>query len=198
MHSVIKMVSKQVKTQKSKEWKKYSVDIALEGTTATYSNGTLTVTGPKGSIQKILRYPNVRVEVKDGKVHISTPKFSRNEKKIIHTYQAHVVNMVKGSKEGFEYKLQVVFAKFPITVEKVGNTIVVKNLLGEKVPRRLNLLSDVNVEVKGKEIVVTGIDKEKVGQVAGSIEQLTRITHLDRRVIQDGIYITEKPHKRYI
>ena len=107
--------------------------------------------------------------------------------------------MVKGVSEGFEYKLTVVYAKFPMTVEVKDNKFIVKNLLGEKVPRTVPLPSDVEVKVEGsKDITVTGIDKEKVGQVAASLEQSTRISHFDRRVIQDGIYIVEKPHRRYV
>ena len=45
---------------------------------------------------------------------------------------------------------------------------------------------------------MSGIDKEKVGQVAASLEQSTRVLNMDRRVVQDGIFITHKPHRAYI
>lgn len=185
--------------QKPKQWRSVVYEVELpEGASAKYENHHLIVTGPKGQISKRLRYPNVKISVEGNKVILSTDKFSQREKKIMLTYRAHVKNLGKGVTEGFEYKLAVVFAKFPITVEMQGNTFLVKNLLGQKVPKSCEVPSDVKVEIKGKDVSVTGIDKERVGQVAARLEQLTRITHLDRRVIQDGLFIVEKPHRRYV
>ena len=158
----------------------------------------LTVKGPKGEVSKLLRYPKINIKVEGQKIIVGTDKLTQNEKKIIFTYLAHIRNLIKGVTEGFEYRLVVVYAKFPISVELKGQVFTVKNLLGEKVPRTCIFSKDVKVEIKAKEIFVSGIDKEKTGQVAASIEQLTRITHLDRRVIQDGIFITNKPHRAYI
>lgn len=198
MHIVIrKMVSKQQKAKK--QWSSLEVPTEIpKGVTAKYEAGVLTLTGPKGEVSKRLKYPNVYVEVKGDEILIGTKFLTQRETKIIFTYVAHCKNLIKGATEGFEYKLAVVYAKFPISVDCDGKTLTVKNLLGEKVPRKTSFPSDVKVEVKGKDITVSGINKEKVGQVAASIEQLTRITHLDRRVIQDGIYIVEKPHRRYV
>jgi len=191
------MVSKQKKAQK--EWNTLSVEVPIEeGVTFTYNKGILTATGPKGTISKNMKYPNVTIEVQSGRVVIGTKKLSQREKKIIFTYKAHTQNLMKGVVEGFEYNLVVVFSKFPMSVALNGQNLTVKNLLGEKVPRKITIPQDVKVEIKGKNITVTGIDKEKTGQVAANIEQMCRITHLDRRVVQDGIFITNKPHKAYV
>ncbi len=182
-----------------KEWKTLEISVPFtEGVTAVYEDGVLTVKGPKGEVSKKLKYPWVYIEVKAGEIVVGTKHLSQREKKIIFTYRAHVKNMVAGITEGFEYNLVVVYAKFPITAGVSGSKFEVKNLLGEKVPRTVEIPSDVKVNVNGKDITVTGIDKERVGQVAASLEQLTRINHLDRRVIQDGIFITKKPHRSYI
>lgn len=182
-----------------KEWKEYSLNVPLlEGVSAQYANSELKVTGPKGEVSKKLRFPKVSVSVEGNEVVISTQRFSKSLKKIMHTYRAHVNNMATGVAEGFEYKLKVVYAKFPMTVELKGQELIVKNLLGEKVPRVVSLPQDVKVEVKGEDITVTGIDKELCGSTAALIEQSTRITHLDRRVVQDGIFITKKPHVEYV
>ena len=51
----------------------------------------------------------------------------------------------------------------------------------------------MKVEVKNKvEVVVSGIDKEKVGQTSANIERCTTVKNRDRRVFQDGIYLLEK------
>jgi large subunit ribosomal protein L6 len=176
-----------------KEWKTMSLDVCLDGTSAVYEDNILTVKGKKGDVAKKLRYPFVEITVEDNKVVVGTKKYGKRTKKIMFTYVAHIKNMVKGANEGFVYKLVVVFSKFPVTVEIKGNKLAVKNLLGEKVPRVLDIPESVSVKVNGKYITVEGIDKEKTGQVAANIEQLCKYNHLDRRVVQDGIYITEKP-----
>ena len=50
----------------------------------------------------------------------------------------------------------------------------------------------MKVEIKGDEVVVSGIDKEAVGQTAANIEQTTRIRGYDPKVFQDGIYPVDK------
>jgi large subunit ribosomal protein L6 len=181
-----------------KEWNSLHVEVPLpEGVSAVFENSSLTVKGPKGEVSKQLKFPQVTISVEGNIVNIGTDRLTKRQKKIINTYRAHVNNMITGVTEGFTYKLKVLYAKFPITIEVKGNEFIVKNLLGEKVPRVTSISPDVKVDVKGAEITVTGIDKEKCGQMAASLEQLTRVTNLDRRVVQDGIYITEKPHKVY-
>ena len=186
--------------QTKKEWKTYEVEVPLtDSVTASIEGTVLTVKGPKGELSRDFKFPRVYIELKDNKVIVGTKKYSQREKKIIHTYRAHIKNLIEGVTNGFEYKLVVVYAKFPITVELKGNTFSVKNLLGEKVPRTVTIPEGVKVEIKAnKDITVSGIDKEKVGQVAASLEQSTRVLNMDRRVVQDGIFITHKPHRAYI
>ena len=54
----------------------------------------------------------------------------------------------------------------------------------------------MKLKVNKEEIVVSGIDKEKVSQAAASIETLTRRQGFDRRRFQDGIYIISKDGKK--
>lgn len=190
------MVSKQDKIKK--EWRTLEIEVPLvDGTSAKFEENTLTVTGPKGEISKLLKYPKVYTKVEGNLVKVGTEKFTQRQKKIIFTYRAHIKNMIEGVTNGFEYKLVVLYAKFPVTVTMKGTTFSVKNLLGEKVPRIVEISSNVKVVVNGKDITVTGFNKEETGQAAASLEQLTRINNMDRRVVQDGIFITEKPHKKY-
>jgi large subunit ribosomal protein L6 len=100
--------------------------------------------------------------------------------------------MIQGVTEGFEYKMKTVYSHFPIKTTLQEKQIIIDNFLGEKYPRKANILGETTVEIKGDEIILTGADIEQVSQTAANIERATRIKKRDRRVFQDGIYITQK------
>ena len=111
---------------------------------------------------------------------------------MVGTFASHVSNMIKGVSEGFEYRMKVVYAHFPMQLKVDGRKLMISNFLGEKKPRSANILGISAVKTTADEVIVTGIDKEDVGQTAANIEQATRIKRFDPRVFQDGIYTVEK------
>jgi large subunit ribosomal protein L6 len=170
-------------------------EIALpEGVTATYTGRVFTATGPKGEVSKNLFAPAISIEIGTG-IKVSATNVGKKEKMKLGTFAAHIANVVKGAADGFEYKLKICAGHFPMNVSMKGNKFEVKNYIGEKVPRKLTLKEGAVVKIDGEIITVTAADKELAGQVAADIEQLTRLTNKDRRIFQDGIYITEKAGK---
>lgn len=175
-------------------WVKEEVEIP-EGVTVEITNSTVKVKGPKGELEREFSYPGVKIFIEDGKVVIYKDFPRRKDIAIARTFKAHIANMIRGVTEGFTYKLKIVYSHFPMTVKVKGDKVYIENFLGEKAPRIAQILPGVTVKVQGQELIVEGIDKEKVGQTAANIEQATRITGRDRRVFQDGIYIIEKAGK---
>ena len=101
--------------------------------------------------------------------------------------------MVRGVTDGFTYNLKAVYSHFPMTLAVKGNKFVVNNYFGEKVPRSAEIIQGVEVKVNNKtDVVVTGINKENVGQTAANIERCVTVKKRDRRVFQDGIYLVGK------
>ncbi len=166
-----------------------------EGITVKVESGIITVTGPKGEVSRKLLHPRVEMAVSSEGVEFFAKKFSKTEKKLMKTYLAHVRNLFKGVTEGHEYKLKICSGHFPMNVSIKGNKLEIKNFIGESVPRTIEFKEGIKVNVKGDEIVVSGINKELVSQAAASIEQLSRRSGFDRRRFQDGIYLTEKDGK---
>ncbi len=169
-----------------------------EGVNLSVNGRTVKAEGPNGTIERELWHPGVHIQVEqkdDGNEVIIKSDSSRKEvRAITGTYASHIKNMIAGVKEGFFYKLAVVHAHFPMQVAltKEGNAVLVSNFLGERKPRIAKIVEGVNVEIKGREIVVSGINKEAVGQTAANIEQTTKIKGYDPKVFQDGIYLVDK------
>jgi len=164
-----------------------------EGVSASIDGEKVTITGPKGSVSRdfVSARHNILQEGGALLVRIDVPR--RKEKALAGTWNAHLNNMVKGVTDGFTYTLKALYSHFPMTLAVKGNQLIVTNYFGERVPRSANILSGVDVKVQNKtEIVVSGIDKEAVGQTAANIERSTTVKKRDRRVFQDGIYLIEK------
>ena len=166
-----------------------------EDATAETDRLELTVEGPEGAVTRRLWYPDVSVSVEDGDVVVESDEDDAQTNATLGTFESHVRNMFHGVTEGWEYRMQVHYAHFPMQVSVEGDEVVIENFLGERAPRRTEVRGDTQVEVDGEDVVLTGPDKEAVGQTAGAIEQLTRVTDKDTRVFQDGVYIVEKPEK---
>jgi large subunit ribosomal protein L6 len=163
-----------------------SVSVSIEGK-------LIRITGPKGELKRELKSPEVSIRKQNSNIIIETSEKRRRSKAIVGTFASHITNMIKGVVEGFECKLKIVYAHFPIQVKVEGDKVLIINFLGEKKPRKAQIVGkETKVKVTSDEIIVTGIDKEAVGQTAANIEQATRIKGYDPRVFQDGIYITVK------
>ena len=163
-----------------------------EGVEVNLDNNTIIVKGPKGEIKRTLLSKVVSMEKTDNKLVLKSIDFSRNGKKMVNTFTAHIRNMVVGVTEGYIYKLKVCSGHFPMTLKIDPDKILVNNFLGEKIPRKARIIEGANVKQDGDVLTVEGISKETVAQTAANIETSTRITNRDRRRFQDGIYITEK------
>lgn len=165
------------------------------GVSAVLKEDTLTVKGPKGEVSREFRSSSVKIAIIPGKVVLEVKKGTKREKTIIGTFEAHIANMIKGVQEQHTYLLKICSGHFPMNVSVAGKEFVVKNFLGEVVPRKVEIVPDVDVKVTGNDITVSSPNKELAGLMASRIENLCRITNRDRRIFQDGCYITQKAGK---
>jgi len=167
-----------------------------EGTKVEMNKFLVKVTGPQGTLERSFVHPILKIIKTEEGLVIETKNATKREKRMTNTFVAHLKNMIKGVNESFEYNLKICSGHFPMTVNIEGDRLIVKNFLGEKISRKAKILPNVNVEIKGNEISVSSINLEAAGQTAANMESSTRITNRDRRVFQDGIYITKKPKQK--
>ena len=164
-----------------------------EGVSASIDGDNVTITGPKGSVSREFASARHDIFQEGGAIIVRIDVPRRKERALAGTWNAHLNNMVKGVTDGFTYTLKALYSHFPMTLAVQGNQLIVNNYFGERVPRSASILNGVDVKVQNKtEIVVSGIDKEAVGQTAANIERSTTVKKRDRRVFQDGIYLIEK------
>ena len=162
------------------------------GVSTSLSQDVFTASGPKGTVERKFWFPGIKIEVREREVLVDAESVRIEQKAMVGTFASHIKNLVKGVSEGFECKMTIVYAHFPMQVKVEGKTLVIGNFLGEKKPRVARILGDTDVKVSGNEVFISGINKEDVGQTAANIEQKTKIRRFDPRVFQDGIYIVQK------
>lgn len=163
-----------------------------EGVEAEIDGTTLKVKGPEGENERRFNFRKLEFKKEGNEIIIGYKKASKSEKKIINSIAAHIKNMVQGVQEKFEYQLKICSSHFPITVEVKGNEVIVKNFLGEKIPRKTEIPEGVEIEIDKDIIKVKSVNKEMAGQTSADFETLTKVRNKDRRIFQDGIFIINK------
>ena len=135
------------------------------GVTANVDGQTIKIKGPKGALQVVL-HDDIEVKMDKGAIKIDPRAETKRARSQWGTSRTLVNNLIAGVTKGFEEKLEIVGVGFRAAVQ--GKTL---NL-------QLGFSHDVNFAIpqgiaiatpKPTEIVVTGIDKQQVGQVAAEI-----------------------------
>ena len=164
-----------------------------EGISCTLVGNTFTASKGSESIKRDFALPSLEMGIKGNNIIISTKKGNKNELKKIKSTVAHIKNLFKGLDKKFIYRLEACNVHFPMTLKLDAGFLMINNFLGEKVPRRAKILPGVDVELKAQKITISSNSVEAAGETATNIEKATKIRNRDRRVFQDGIYITQKP-----
>lgn len=162
------------------------IHCSLERTMFTCKKGSAT-------IHRKVIIPQTTIKIADNKITFTAKGGNKRTFATIKSWIAHIKNMFNGMDNEYVYKMEVCNVHFPMTLKIEGNQLVVSNFLGEKEKRVANILPGVTVTVNGVHLDVKSVDIEAAGQTAANIEKATLVKKRDRRVFQDGIFITSKP-----
>jgi large subunit ribosomal protein L6 len=139
------------------------------GVTITVDSGDVTVVGPKGTLTQFVT-PAVDVKIEDGTLTVH-PKDESKEARSQHgLMRALINNMVTGVTKGFEKKLEVNGVGFRVATSnnELEMALGFSHPVKYKAPEGITIVNDKML------ITVSGIDKQKVGQVAAEIRALKK------------------------
>ena len=135
------------------------------GVTVTVDGPTIKVKGPKGELTRVIRQ-EITVEQKDGELLLTRPSDSKDHRAFHGLTRALVNNMVEGVTAGFKKTLEIIGVGY--RAEKKGNALVLTVGYSHQVtypePEGITLTAQTPTVV-----VIEGIDKQKVGQVAAEL-----------------------------
>lgn len=138
------------------------VKIDVQGT-------AVTVKGPKGTLTQVF-HEDLGVEINDNILSVNRPSDSRQHKSLHGLTRALLNNMVLGVSDGFSKTLQIEGVGY--RAEMKGDTLVLN--VGYSHPIEFEPPKDVQfaVENRSKTIIVSGIDKQIVGELAAQIRKM--------------------------
>ena len=133
-------------------------------------NNNVTVKGPKGTLARALA-PEMEIKIEDGHVVVTRPNDLKKMKSLHGLTRTLIHNMVVGVTVGYTKKLEVNGVGY--RAQKQGKTLVLS--LGYSHPVEMTDPEGVTTTLEGQNIIiVSGIDKEKVGQYAAEIRDKRR------------------------
>ncbi len=135
-----------------------------EGVKIDNQSNALTVSGPKGSLTRILP-KEVSLKQGEKEIVIESSGNTKFNEAIKGTIRSHIVNMIKGVSEGWTKTLELVGTGYRAEV-KDGNLHLT---VGFSHPVVINAPEGIKFSVEKLKVKVEGIDKDKVGQVAAKI-----------------------------
>jgi len=140
-----------------------------KGVEVRQDGNAVTVKGPKGTVSTPL-IPGIGVKVENNVLQFTRGDEEGKTRAFHGLMRALVANNVRGVSEGFKRELDIVGVGYRAEVK--GKEVVFQ--LGYSHPVRFPIPAGIDVTVDGKtgHIVVTGIDKQKVGQTAAEIRSL--------------------------
>jgi len=185
-----------MKTIKASRTLKIPTNIRL-----TVKNRVVRVKGPRGTLQKDFGHIKIDlVLISKDEIKAELWFGNRQELACIRTVLSHIKNMITGVTKGYLYKMRMVYAHFPISVniEKEGKLVEVRNFLGEKIIRAVPMIGDAvakrSEDGTKDEIIVSGNDIDAVSQSAANIWGCARVHDKDIRKFLDGVYVSYKGH----
>ena len=137
------------------------VDVSLA------SGNCLTVKGPKGELVQAF-HPDMQIAVEGNVIHVNRPSEDKKHKSLHGLTRTLIANIIEGVTQGYSKALEIQGIGY--RVQKQGNKAVFN--IGYSHPVEVEEIPGITIEVTGPTtLVVSGSDKQKVGQFAAQIRE---------------------------
>jgi len=169
-----------------------------KGVTCTFSESDrkVTVKGPKGELKQLIA-PDFKISVEAEKVHVERPSEQKKHKAQHGLYRSLIAGMVEGVSKGYRKQMELIGVGYKANAQ--GNVLELSigysHNIFLAVPSELKLQA---VQEKGQNpmIILEGIDKQLIGQVAAKIKSLRKVEPYKGKGIRYfGEYVRRKAGK---
>ena len=163
-----------------------------DGVTVDVSDGVVTVKGPGGELsQRVDR--DMRVTVDGGEVRVERPSDERQHRSLHGLTRSLIANMVEGVTKGFEKRLEIQGVGYRAALK--GSDLELQ--VGYSHPVTITPPQGIEFEVPApNRIVVKGIDKQMVGEIAANVRKVRKPEPYKGKGIRyEGEYVRKKAGK---
>lgn len=146
-----------------------------EGVTITNNGDTVTVKGPKGELSQPFD-AEFKLFEEDGKYVIERPTEQKRHKALHGLYRSIINNAVIGVSEGYKIELELVGVGYRANVQNnvLELTLGYSHNIFLQVPSEIKVEAD-NPKGKSPQVILEGIDKQLIGDVAAKIRSLRKV-----------------------
>jgi len=174
-----------------------SIPIPAEITFFGCKSRKVVVKGPRGTLKRDFSHLPLNLARVGNTVRVQCFFGTRKARASVRTLISHIQNMFTGVIKGYRYKMRLVYAHFPISIniEDNGKVVELRNFLGEKIVRRVTARADtlfINSTTEKETLYVEGNDIEEVSQSAANVQQVCKVKNKDIRKFLDGCYVSAK------
>mmetsp|Transcript_150482 Transcript_150482/g.419287 ORF Transcript_150482/g.419287 Transcript_150482/m.419287 type:complete len:189 (+) Transcript_150482:98-664(+) len=168
-----------------------------KGINITIKSKLVEVSGKHGTLKRNFKHLPIELWLANSGKEVKARMYFAKSKQLsmLRSVCSHISNLFDGVEKKYEYRMRLVYAHFPINanITNNGTTIEIRNFLGEKIVRTVNMLPGVKVDKSSQtkdELVVTGTDIELTSRSAALIRQSCLVKNKDIRKFLDGIYVS--------
>lgn len=156
----------------------------------------VTVVGPKGSLSQKVN-PDLKVHIEDGVIKLERPTEHRRHKSLHGLYRSLINNMVIGVSEGYRVEMEMIGVGYRAAVQ--GKVLELN--LGYSHNIFMGIPDEISIKTEtpkggNPQLVVEGIDKQLVGQIAAKIKSMRKVEPYKGKGIRyKGEYVRRKAGK---